>query len=275
MIEDGAVITLTSSAAGFNVSSTGKEMLAAEKMDSLAKEIFSARYEQINTIDDEKEAGKREAELMADYNDWIRKYYADNQMIDFLLNLDKRMSQPNFEDHSLYKYLEIYHSTYTGSYPGHPAHDRIAEAEKFGYQLYGGKYNDYDVRTIEGEKVRGYDYIKPGYNLVICWATWCAPCRGKCQEIAEFIGPYMDAGLNVFALTREFENTGALKNAVENDRYPWPTLVDLDNEFNVFDRHGAVSSAVFLINPEKEIVFTGSGSDEVKEALETYMPEVK
>ena len=35
---------------------------------------------------------------------------------------------------------------------------------------------DYGARNIDGEKVRTYDYLKPGYNLVICLDTWCRPC---------------------------------------------------------------------------------------------------
>ena len=84
----------------------------------------------------------------------------------------------------------------------------------------------------------------------------------------------MEAGLNVFALTREFENTDKVRDAVEKDKYPWPTLVDLDNEFQVFDLHGATSSAAFLINHEGEIVFTGLCQEEVKEALDKYITPI-
>ena len=154
-------------------------------------------------------------------------------------------------------------------YPGHPAHLHIAENENAGLQIYGGRYHDFNIRTLEGEKVRAYDYIKPRYNLVILWASWCAPCRKEAREIAEFIDLYMKQGLNVFALTREFKNTDALKKAIEKDKYPWPTLVDLDDEFHVFDRHGATSSAVFLINPESKIIFSDTGTDKVKAILDT------
>lgn len=196
-------------------------------------------------------------------------------MIYFLLDLDARLSQGmRFEDHSLKNGLRIYHSIYEGKYQGHSVHQRIAKNESW-KQIYGGKYHNYDARTIDGDKVQVYDYMKPGYNLVVLWATWCAPCRKECRDIAEFIGPYVDAGLNVLALAREFKNTDQLRDAVEKDKYPWHTLVDLDDEFNLFDRHATGSSAVFLINPEGEIVFTGLDLDELKKSLSTYMPEVK
>lgn len=274
LIEDGAVITLTVGADGISVRSSGKEMAAKEEMDSLASQQFAPRYMEIEKITDEKIAERMESELWDEFNDWSRDYYSTHPMIYFLLDLDRNISNPRFNNHSLNEDLLLYHSSYADKYPGHPSHGRIAENENYGYQIYGRKYHDYDVRSIDGEKVRAYDYLKPGYNLVICWATWCRPCRQECLDIAEFIGPYMDAGLNVFALTREFKNTDVLKKTIENDSYPWPTLVDLDNEFKVFDRHGATSSAVFLINPEGNIVFSGIGSDQVREALNTYMPDV-
>lgn len=271
LIEDGAEITLTLDGGDILVQSTGKEQQAKQKMDSIAKEKFDAKEQEIEEIEDKALSYRLYDELIEEKNEWAMQYYIDNPMISFLLALDNSTARPRFENHSLWKQLKMYHEHYADKYPDHPAHKRIADNENRGFQIYGGKYHDYDVRTLDGEKVRGYDFIKPGYNLVVLWATWCGPCRRECQEIAEFIAPYQEAGLNVFALTREQHNTDAVKTAVEKDKYPWQTLVDVDDEFKVFDLHGATSSAAFLINPEGEIVFTGLGPEEVKEALDKYI----
>ena len=271
LIEDGSEITLTLYDDRIEVESTGREQLAVEQMKRLENDIFRARAEEIENIEDENEADKMYEKLIEEINQWESDYYVQNPMISFLLDLDTRLSGHRFNDYHLMQELHLYHDHYANRFPGHPAHQRIAENEKAGFQIYGGKYHDYDVRTIDGEKVRAYDYMKPGYNLVVCWASWCAPCRRECQEIAEFIEPYLKKGLNVFALTREFKNTDALKQAVEKDKYPWPTLVDIDDEFHVFDRHGATSSAVFLIDPEGMIIFSEIGPDKVKAILDTCL----
>lgn len=271
LIEDGAEITVTLYGDRIEAVSTGQEQLAVERMESLKMDTFREKAEDIEKIEDENEADEMYKKLMEEICRWESDYYARNPMICFMLDLDTELADNRYNDHRLMQKLNLYHDHYSHRYPGHPAHQRIAENEKTGKQIFGGLYHDYDVRTPEGEKVRASDYLRPGYNLVILWATWCAPCRRECQEIAEFIDPYLKKGLNVFALTREFKNTDTLRDVIEKDRYPWPTLVDLDDEFHVFDLHGATSSAVFLIDPKGKIVFSDSGFEEIKKALDTCL----
>ena len=271
LIEDGAEIMVTLNDDKIEVVSTGSEQFAREQMEKLKMDTFMSRSEEIEKIEDEDVAEEMYVRLMEEISQWERDYYIENPMISFMLDLDTSLSGHRFNDYELMKNLKVYHDHYADRYPGHPAHQSIAKNESAGLQIYGGIYHDYDVRTPEGDKVRAYDFIKPGYNLVICWATWCAPCRRECQEIAEFIDPYLKKGLNVFALAREFKSMDALRDVVEKDRYPWPTLVDLDDEFHVFDLHGATSSAVFLIDPEGKIVFSDLGPDKVKAALDSFL----
>lgn len=268
LIEDGAEITVTLYDDRIEAVSTGSEQIAREQMEKHKIDTFKARAEEIEKIEDEDVAEEMYCRLMEEISQWERDYYIENPMISFMLDLDTSLSGHRFNDHELVKNLKIYHDHYADRYVGHPAHQGIEKKENAGLQIYGGKYHDYDVRTLDGEKVRAYEFIKPGYNLVICWATWCAPCRRECQEIAEFIDPYLKKGLNVFALAREFKSMDTLRDVVEKDRYPWPTLVDLDDEYHVFDLHGVTSSAVFLIDPEGKIVFSDLGPDKVKATLD-------
>ncbi len=271
LIEDGAMITVTLFDDRIEAVSTGSEQLARDRMKELNTETFKPRAEEIEKVEDENEASEMYRQLIDESNQWKMDYYARNPMISFILDFDNRLSHHRFNDNSLMGFIKLYNDHYKDKYPGHPAHQSIEKNLNSGLQIYGGTYHDYDVRTLDGEKVRASDYLKPGYNLVICWASWCAPCRRECQEIAEFIDSYLKKGLNVFALTREFHNTDAVKEAVEKDKYPWPTLVDLDNEFHVFDLHGATSSAVFLIDPEGKIIFSDLVPDEVKAALDVHL----
>lgn len=278
LIEDGAEITITLYENEITAESTGREAIAMQELDKILEEHHKEKATGVTKELFEKDPALA-AEIMNRVNQEMkeveRDYYSKHPMISFLLDLETKMKAPRFNDHFLHSDLEFYHANYEDKYPEHPAHRTIAEKENYGYQIYGGKYHDYDVRTVDGEKTRGYDYMKDGYNLIICWATWCGPCRKECQEIAEFIGKYQDAGLNVFALAREFESTDALKSVLEKDQYPFPTLVDLDNEFRVFDRHGASSSAIFLVDPERNIVYAEFGPDELKKELKKYFPDVE
>jgi hypothetical protein len=51
----------------------------------------------------------------------------------------------------------------------------------------------------------------------------------------------------VFSLAHEFKSTDVMRKAVERTDYPWPCLVDLDDEFGVFKKHGTVNSAWIIV----------------------------
>ena len=163
--------------------------------------------------------------------------------------------------------LDIYYRQYTTLYPEHPVHQRITEQENVGYQICGRKYNDYDVRTMDGQQVRASDYYKGKLTLVICWASWCAPCIRDACDIIPLYEQYCDIGLNVFSLAHEFKSTDDMRKMVELHAFPWPCLVDLDDEFGVFKKHGTQNSALFLIDKEDTLVSVPNSVDELKVKL--------
>lgn len=271
LIEDGADIKITVDGNKVNIISTGPEFNKWEKMQDSAAQIFDPEIEAIQNIEDPAVAEAKEAELNATYSKWILDYYANNPMIYFMLELSSELSSFRHEIHSYSDRLDLYHSKYENLYPGHNVHQKIADAESKGYQIFGRKYNDYNIRTLSGEIVKGSSYVGDGYTLIVCWATWCPPCRREACEIIPLYEKYKDKGLTVFSLAREFQSTDNLKSAIEKDGYPWETLVDLDDEFKVFDQHGATSSALFLLDPAHKIIATPFSVEELDATLQRYL----
>ena len=153
------------------------------------------------------------------------------------------------------------------STPITPVHQRIAEQEAKGYQMLGHKYSDYNVRSMDSKQVRASDYYKDKLTLVICWASWCAPCIRDACDIIPIYNKYRNRGLNVFSLAHEFKSTDAMRKAVELHAFPWPCLVDLDDEFGVFEKHGTANSALFLIDRDGTIIAVPNSVDELKAKL--------
>ena len=171
--------------------------------------------------------------------------------------------------------LDIYHRQYSTLYPEHPVHQRIAEQEAVGYQICGRKYNDYDVRTIDGQQVRASEYYKDKLTLVICWASWCSPCIRDACDIIPIYNEYRNRGLNVFSLAHEFKSTDAMRKAVERHAFPWPCFVDLDDEFGVFRKHGTQNSALFLIDRDGTIIAVPNSVEELKVKLKEIFNDNK
>ena len=250
-VEDGATITIRLDGDKFDIQSTGKEYQAWHAMEQAAEAKFRLAYEKLDENDKQKMA-----ELENEYHQWTFDYYKAHPMLGFLFELDGRLKGFHFNDTGLAAMLDIYHRQYTTLYPDHPVHQRIAEQEAVGYQICGRKYNDYDVRTIDGQQVRASEYYKDKLTLPI-------------------YNEYRNRGLNVFSLAHEFKSTDAMRKSVERHAFPWPCLVDLDDEFGVFRKHGTQNSALFLIDRDGTIIAVPNSVEELEAKLKEIFNDNK
>ena len=268
--EDGATVTISLDGDKFKVTSTGKEYQQWQAMEQAADAKFRPLYE---ALDENDEVAMNELEDQ--YHLWTLDYYKAHPMLGFLFELDGRLKGFHYNDTGLAAMLDIYHRLYADLYTDHPVHQRIAEQEAIGYQMFGHKYSDYDVRTMDGQQVRASNYYKDRLTLVICWASWCAPCIREANDIIPLYNQYHDRGLNVFSLAHEFKSTDAMLKAVERNSYPWPCLVDLDDEFGVFRKHGTANSALFLIDRDGTIIVVPNSVEELEQQLQKIFKENK
>ena len=72
----------------------------------------------------------------------------------------------------------------------------------------------------------------------------------------------------MFSLAHEFKSTDAMRKAVERHVFPWPCLVDLDDEFGVFHKHGTQNSALFLIDRDGTIIAVPNSVEELEQQLQ-------
>ena len=268
--EDGATVTISLDGDKFKVTSTGKEYQQWQAMEQAADAKFRPLYD---ALDENDEVAMNELERQ--YHLWTLDYYETHPMLGFLFELDGRLKGFHYNDTGLAAMLDIYHRLYADIYTDHPVHQRIAEQEAIGYQMFGHKYSDYDVRTMDGQQVRASNYYKDRLTLVICWASWCAPCIREANDIIPLYNQYHDRGLNVFSLAHEFKSTDAIRKAVERNGYPWPCLVDLDDEFGVFKKHGTANSALFLIDRNGTIIAVPNSVEELEQQLQKFFKENK
>ena len=268
--EDGATVTISLDGDKFKVTSTGKEYQQWQAMEQDADAKFRPLYD---ALDENDEVAMNELERQ--YHLWTLDYYETHPMLGFLFELDGRLKGFHYNDTGLAAMLDIYHRLYADIYTDHPVHQRIAEQEAIGYQMFGHKYSDYDVRTMDGQQVRASNYYKDRLTLVICWASWCAPCIREANDIIPLYNQYHDRGLNVFSLAHEFKSTDAMRKAVERNGYPWPCLVDLDDEFGVFKKHGTANSALFLIDRNGSIIAVPNSVEELEQQLQKFFKENK
>jgi thiol-disulfide isomerase/thioredoxin len=171
----------------------------------------------------------------------------------------------NFDKSQFEPYLTLYHDKLINYYPGHPIHDQIATAET-AYRLQPGKpYIDYTVRNTDDQLVPISTLTKGKVALIDLWASWCGPCRRHSIAMIPVYEKYKDKGFTVIAIARE-RNRQAMENAAKKDGYPWPSLLELNDENQVWRKNGAgnAGGAMYLIDRDGTILSTSTDAEELE-----------
>lgn len=271
-------ITPDDEGARLDVAAGGPEQEKWLEMQRMSKDLFGQEAEMIeskldsledNDLLDTPEGRKlvqAHDSLKARIDAWMKAYKADHPMLYGLLYLEVGMLYAYDDINEARPYLDEYHQLYEHLFPKHPAHRRIALKE-LGLQLQPGQpyFNDYEAATADGEKVSVGTLYRGRVTLIIMWASWCNSCRGHAKLLIPLYEKYHDAGLNVVAIAREW-NMNSFRLAMERDKYPWPSLVDYQDRFGVWEKHAKKngSGKFLLIDRDGTILSTSFDVQELE-----------
>ncbi|UKK56467.1 TlpA disulfide reductase family protein [Prevotella communis] len=281
LVENDTVrITITPDDEGarLDVVAGGPEQEKWLEMQRMSKGLFGQEAEMIeskldsledNDLLDTPEGRKlvqAHDSLKARIDAWMKAYKADHPMLYGLLYLEVGMLYAYDDINEARPYLDEYHQLYEHLFPKHPAHRRIALKE-LGLQLQPGQpyFNDYEAATADGEKVSVGTLYRGRVTLIIMWASWCNSCRGHAKLLIPLYEKYHDAGLNVVAIAREW-NMKSFRLAMKRDKYPWPSLVDYQDCFGVWEKHAKKngSGKFLLIDRDGTILSTSFDAQELE-----------
>ncbi len=111
---------------------------------------------------------------------------------------------------------------------------------------------------------------KGQWVLLDFWFMACMPCRKLAPQIDEISKQYETKGLKVFGISTD-ENNEKLKDFVSKGKHSYPMLCSYGTEVPSYYKV-SLFPTVILINPNQEIVFTGSGQD-IADDLRTFLDE--
>ncbi len=161
--------------------------------------------------------------------------------------------------------VALYESKLCNLYKGHPVHEQITTALTALRFQPGKPYIDYNVRNTDGQLVPISSLIRGKVALIDLWASWCGPCRRHSKAMIPVYERYKDKGFTVIAIARERKRED-MENAAKKDGYPWQSLLELNDENDVWRKNGAGNGggAMFLIDRDGTILSTSTDAEELE-----------
>lgn len=221
----------------------------SEELNALIKEVQAMSHEEKMTpaaraLRAEYEAVRKAALLeILDADPTIARYALMAEQMQYRL--------PDSEVLDLYyrRYADALSGQYLAAY---------CRRQLSGLQLQvGSTYLDFEAPDPEGTMHRFSELIAGSkITMLDLWASWCGPCRRASMEMIPLYEQYRDSGFTVVGVAREAENLKALNRAIEQDNYPWPQLVELDDRIHLWSQYGCGNAAGrrLLINAEGVIL---------------------
>ena len=290
LIENGATVKLRFDDEKWKAVSGGPEQMLKVKMDEEAEQLYLAKMQKLlnqketeirSRVEEMRAQGKKPQEdtllmkraieisdqsekLFFEWRAWEREYYAAHPMQYALYEMAHSMQ---FGKSKLTAELpELYHKAYENFHPENPIHNTIRTMEASWLLQPGNPYIDFEVRTIEGEKVQAADFYKGKVALIDFWASWCSPCRQHSINLIPIYEKYKDLGFTVVAIAHE-DKVSSMTKAAKKDGYPWPTnLIDLKDELKVWQKNGLGFSGggMYLVDRDGTILSTSTDIDELE-----------
>lgn len=140
--------------------------------------------------------------------------------------------------------LEIYERRYADALTDHYL-SAYCRRQLAGLRVAVGKqYIDFEAPDVEGTMHR-LSTLMEGAELTLLdlWASWCGPCRRGSRAVLPLYEEYKERGFKVIGVARESEDLSDLQRAIEQDGYPWPQLVELDDRIHLWSQYGCSNAA--------------------------------
>jgi thiol-disulfide isomerase/thioredoxin len=160
---------------------------------------------------------------------------------------------------------------FAAAHPGHPYNEIVAQGVSAAkMKKSGGRFVDFSAPDMNGTMHDLSREIEGRVALIDLWASWCGPCISASRRMVPVYNEWKDKGFTVVGVARETGSTENLAIALEREKFPWLTLVELDDRAGIWVKYGMGGAAggMFLVDKQGMIVKVDPSADEVREYLE-------
>lgn len=134
----------------------------------------------------------------------------------------------------------------------------------------GEKFEDYQLKALDGKVYSIHELVEGKYALIDIWATWCGSCIAKSIAMKPIYEQYKDRGFEIVGIASHYQKKEHINVIVENNNFPWLTLVDKPKNSEIREHYNIekIGGSTFLIDDQGIIIAKSPSPKEVREILE-------
>lgn len=168
--------------------------------------------------------------------------------------------------------IRSYQQTYGKRYRQHPYHASIQSSLQSLTLQPGNQYIDYAVSLPDGKQAALSTLFTGEIIYIDLWASWCGPCRRHAKALMPIYEKYKDKGFQIIGIARE-SKAEDMQKAIQKDGYPWPCLLELNDQHQIWLKNGISNSAGggFLITKAGKILAVYPSAEETERILLEYL----
>ena len=166
-------------------------------------------------------------------------------------------------------WLNLYDEKFKDVSPSDRMHDLITTVRDAAAIVEGKRFIDFTLPDQFGTERTLSELIEGKTAVLELWASWCRSCRVNARSLKPLYEKYHNSGFEVIGIAREYRTQAKWLKALEEDAYPWPNMVALEDSHHIWTQYGCPDKAgrTLLIDKNGIIVKIDPSKDEIEQYI--------
>ena len=166
-------------------------------------------------------------------------------------------------------WLNLYDEKFKDVSPSDRMHDLITTVRDAAAIVEGRRFIDFTLPDQYGTERTLSESIEGKTAVLELWASWCRSCRVNARSLKPLYEKYHNSGFEVIGIAREYRTQAKWLKALEEEAYPWPNMVALEDSHHIWTQYGCPDKAgrTLLIDKNGIIVKIDPSKDEIEQYI--------
>ena len=166
-------------------------------------------------------------------------------------------------------WLNLYDEKFKDVSPSDRMHDLITTVRDAAAIVEGRRFIDFTLPDQSGTERTLSELIEGKTAVLELWASWCRSCRVNARSLKPLYDKYHNSGFEIIGIAREYRTQAKWLKALEEDAYPWPNMVALEDSHHIWTQYGCPDKAgrTLLIDKNGIIVKIDPSKDEIEQYI--------